>query len=392
MNKKMMAIFMSALMVVAAMCIVVASPTDADDVGTENNPKYIIGAKEKGVVVYVNDTLTGSIDFNKGAYSANVVVKFIDVTDKNNNKEIGPNYGDNKIKIVEVENNPGSYIVYVDTASQFEGKKIIKLVVEEKIPGSDGYFDKQFFYYAVNVDVRNIGKIKLEENNSNLSKVEATQDNPEHYTYDFKFSTNVNILTSVVDVANNEEQYKFYATGLPSGISMKVTGNIGGKISKNSVVNNGDALVYAVSEHGKVIMTTLKWNIKQTPMGADDGTFVMKYSTADNAVGIDVGDGGHIAINSGKKINLIVTPKNGFNAENIKVTGYAGTLVEKNGGIYKIDNDGAGTFKVTVTADIEKIPVAENEIPIKKKVVKSFTVYVVGSIVDADLDPAVESR
>lgn len=384
MNKKMMAIFMSALMVIAAMCIVVASPTDADDVGTENNPKYIIGTKEKGVVVYVNDTLTGSIDFNKGAYSADVGVKFTDVT---GNKVIGSEYGDNKIKIVEVENNPGRYEVEVDTTSQFEGEEIIKLVVKEKIPGSDGYFDEQFFYYAVNVDVRGIGNIELKEKNTKLPNA----DNSEHYTYDFKFSTNVDISTSVVDVANSEGQYKFYATGLPSGISMNVTGNIGGKISKNSVVSNGDALIYAVSEHGKVISTTLKWNIKQTPVGADDGTFVMKYFTADNVAEI-VNDGGHIAINSGKKINLTVTPTDGFKAEIIKVTGYAGTPVGKNeNGKYEIGNDGAGTFKVTVTADIEKMS-DENKIPIKKKVVKSFTVYVVGSIVDADLDPAVESR
>ena len=387
MNKKMMAIFMSALMVVAATCIVVASPTDADDVGTENNPKYIIGAKGKGVVAYVNDSLTGSIDFNKGAYSANVDVKFIDVTDENNNKEIGTDYGENMIKIAEVGNNPGRYIVEVNTASQFEGEKIIKLVVKEKIPGSENYFDEQFFYYAVNVDVRNIGEIKLMEKGFELNKV----DNSKHYIYDFKFSTNVDISTSVVNVANSEGQYKFYATGLPSGISMKVTGNIGGKISKNSVVSDGDASIYAVSEHGKVISTTLKWNIKQTPVGAD-GTFVMNYFTTDNVAGINVNDGGHIAINSGKKINLTVTPTNGFKAENIKVTGYAGTPVDKNEyGKYEIGNDGAGIFKVTVTADIVIIS-AENEIPIKKKVVKSFTVYVVGSIVDADLDPAVESR
>lgn len=388
MNKKMMAIFMSALMVVAATFIVVASPTDADDVGTENNPKYIIGTKEKRVVVYVGDSLTGSIDFNKGAYSDGADVKFTD----ENKKEIGSDYGENKIKIYEVEDNLGRYTVEVNTASQFIGEKKIKLAVKEKIPGSNGYFDEQFFYYAVNVDIRGIGKIKLEENNPALSKVEATQDNPEHYTYDFKFSTNVNILTSVVDVANNEGQYKFYATGLPSGISMKVTGNIGGKISKNSVVSNGNALIYAVSEHGKVISTTLKWNIKQIPVGADDGTFVMKYFTADNVAITDIDNGRHIAVNSGEKINLMVTPINEFKAENIIVTGYAGTPVTKNeGGIYKIGNDGAGTFKVTVTADIEKIPNG-NEIPIKKKVVKSFTVYVVGSFVDADLDPAVESR
>lgn len=123
MNKKMMAIFMSALMVLTAMCIVVASPTDADDVGTENNPKYIIGTKEKGVVVYVGDSLTGSIDFNKGAYSDDVGVKFIDVTDENNNKEIGIEYGENKIKITEVDNNLGRYTVEFNTASLFNGEK-----------------------------------------------------------------------------------------------------------------------------------------------------------------------------------------------------------------------------------------------------------------------------
>lgn len=382
MNKKMMAIFMSALMVLTAMCIVVASPTDADDVGTENNPKYIIGTKEKGVVVYVGDSLTGSIDFNKGAYSDDVGVKFIDITDENNNKEIGIEYGENKIKITEVDNNLGRYTVEFNTASLFKGEKKIKLVVKEKIPGSENYFDEQLFYYAVNVDVRGIGEIELKEGNNKLPKEDK------HYTYDFKFSTNVNISTGV---AGGEGEYKFYAIGLPTGISMKVTGNIGGKISKDSAVSNGDALVYAVSEHGKVIMTTLKWNIKQTPIDVGDGTFVMKYFTADDAARIDVNDGGYIAINSGRKINLMVTSEEGFTIENVKVTGYAGTLVEKNHNMYEIDNDGAGTFKVTVTADIVKIP-AENVIPIKKTVVKSFTVYVVGSFVDADLDPTVESR
>ena len=372
MNKKMMALFMSALMVVAAICIVVASPTDAGEgEGTSDNPNYIIGKEGKPVIAYVGDDLVGSIEFNKSAFTDNAEITFTNPDSTINYKEEG-----NEIKIAAVDQST-VYRVTVDTTAVSEINKKIKLTVKEKIPTLGNEFPEVVYYYAVNVIVRNSNDIKLTEDPKELDKV-----NEYTYGYKFKHEVDVHIQAGLVKI-EDDVAYKFYAIGLPSGISMRVDGGvIGGKISKSlGEADEGLATIYAVSSNGKIITKSLKWSVLATDFSGD---FTMSINTVKL-------ESEYIAIKSTDVPKLTVEVSGGYSFNgDVVVKGYDGTKIDPdNDGNFLIKNNGTGTFTVTVSADVIK---TDDDNAKAKHVVKSFTVYVVGSIVDADLDPAVESR
>ncbi len=372
MNKKMMALFMSALMVVAAICIVVASPTDAGEgEGTSDNPNYIIGKKGKPVIAYVGDDLVGSIEFNKSAFTDNAEITFTDPADSTiNYEEEG-----NEIKIAAVDQST-VYRVTVDTTAVSDINKKIKLTVKEKIPTLGNEFPEVVYYYAVNVIVRNSNDIKLTEDPKELDKVNE-------YTYGYKFKHEVDVHIQAGLVKNEDDvAYKFYAIGLPSGISMRVDGGvIGGKISKSlGEADEGLATIYAVSSNGKIITKSLKWSVLATDFRGD---FTMSINTVELK-------SEYIAIKSTDGPKLTVTASQGYGfVGDVVVKGYDDAQINPVDGSFVIKNNGTGTFTVTVSADVVK---TGDDNAKAKHVVKSFTVYVVGSIVDADLDPAVESR
>lgn len=370
MNKKMMALFMSALMVVATMCIIVASPTNAGvGEGTLENPNYIIGTKEKPVIAYVGDVLVGSIEFNKSAFTDNAEITFTNPADPT------INYGGegNEIKIAAVDQST-AYSVTVKTNVASTIDKTIKLTVKEKIPTLENEFPEVVYYYAVNVIVRDSNDIKLTEDPKELDIVDGK------YKYEFKHEVDVHIKAGLVN--EDDVAYKFYAIGLPSGISMRVDGFIGGKISKSlSEADKDLATIYAVSSNGKIITKSLEWSVFATDFGGD---FTMLID------GVELVSE-YIAIKSIDVPKLTVEVSRGYSFnDDVVVKGYDGTDIASDvDGNFVIKNDGTGTFTVTVSADVIK---TDDNNAKAKHVVKSFTVYVVGSIVDADLDPAVESR
>ncbi len=378
MNKKMMAIFMSALMVVAATFIVVASPSDADgELGTKDNPRYIVGSGTTPVAFYKDDPIIGYIDFNRNAFTNGAVISFTYSTDS------GVNFNELEESPISIQKeiDDGNYKVTLNK-SIGTNKLLIKLAVKERAVCGDGvhqhgdncYPPIQYFYYAANV-LCPTGEIELEG---------LTANQGGFFNYIFKYGQNVSIASKVKEGAEYVENYKFYAIGLPEGISMTLDGTIGGKIDANAVnTSTGTAIIYAVSTYGYVLNASLIWSISDKPdMG---GELSLEVTIVETATPVDK----YIAIESKDKPKLNISATDGYTHSNVKVIGYDGEVKDVENNTFVINNGGTGTFTVTVSADVIKT----NDVNAKAKhVVKSFTVYVVGSIVDADLDPAVESR
>lgn len=385
MNKKMMAMIMSALMVMAAFVIVVAAPSDAaTGTGTETDPKYIIGTETTPVVVYNGEELKATIEFNRSAFTDSAVVS----------------YGYEKIDGIENPLDTGE--IEIDSSVETTGKGFVKVVTNftpytahgmiivkvqdtVTVPGvTDPVpLPLQKFYYAVNIDVRSSDTINLAEDGGAL----VWDDTNKIYTDTFNFEKDVKITASAKDAAGGTSAvaYKYYATNLPTGLSMKVDGKIGGKISNTYTGGQtGDATVYGVSPTGTIIKTTLRWTIGTLPAVGD---FTMKATKDDTGATKDLVDDDYIAIETGFESVLTITPNTGFTAVQTKVLGYGGLEITETGGTYKITNDGTGTFQVKVSVDLKNT----TEPSRTTTVTKTFTVYVVGKIVDADLDPAVVS-
>lgn len=391
MNKKMMAIFMSALMVVAAMCIVVASPSDAVGNTTEDSAKYIIGNKENPLITTYDDVgVTGSIKFNLGVFSTVAKVMF-EYEDGNSHKQliIGANnilseentvIGTLTISASTGDGNEGKYsIALKGTANNdFRFNKIIRVTVEDYICKTNNHNDnhdgcevlsRQSLYYGINA------RIISTNQEIRLDKWIGTDDEPQK----FFFEQSVKFKASVIS-ARPDEKYRFYATGLPKGISMNVDGSIGGMLSNDETNGNkGTATVYATFA-GNVFSKNFKWEIDNKPE-FPAVNFKMKIGNT------EIPDKGHY-IAKGEKVTLTLVGEGNYD---YVVTG-KDVVIGTDGDGYTIlkelgpnDSYGAGAFVVTVTAK-------KTVNGYTKAVTESFTVYVVGSIVDADLSPTVTSK
>ncbi len=382
MNKKMMAMIMSALMVMAAFVIVVAAPSDAaTGTGTETDPKYIFGTDAEPVIAYDGDVLRASIKFNRQAFTpdtggAGAIVHFS--YEYLSGTETNP-YANGKLEVSAEVSTTGMGYVTIDTSAPFTAKGKFVLTITETVQQPDGSsfnLPAQKFYYAINVDVRTYGEIELWEGSTELGK-----DGGEYKkVFDFEKSVDITAKTTSGSVL------KYYATGLPKGISMRVDGHIGGIISNDSSsVTGQEATIYAVSESGNVKSILLKYDISTKP--DTGGDFTMKVDKDGTGTYSTVNDGGYIAIESKDIPKLQLEAKTGYTMTNAKVIGYDGQEIAYNTDHYDITNGGTGTFVVKVSADFQKTGG-----PTKvTHVTKTFTVYVVGKIVDADLDPAVIS-
>lgn len=383
MNKKMMAIFMSALMVVAATCIVVASPSDAADNMTEGSAKYIIGNKENPLITtYDAAGVTGSIKFNLGVFSTVAKVMFEYKDDNYKQLNIGANdilseentvIGKLTISASTGDGNEGKYsIALIGTEdNDFRFNKIIKVTVKDYICKTNGHngdhegcevLSEQSLYYGINA------RIISKNQTIHLDDWVGTDDKPQK----FVFEKSVKFKASVTN-ASSDEKYRFYATGLPRGISMNVDGSIGGMLSNDETARDGVATVYATFA-GNVFSKNFKWKIDNNP---ESSVVAFKMKIDDT----EISDKGHY-IAKGEKVTLTLVGEYDY-----VVTGKGG-IIQKDGGGYTILNEsgpGAGAFVVTVTAKT-----IDNGYT--KAVTKSFTVYVVGSIVDADLSPTVTSK
>ena len=308
MNKKMMAIFMSALMVVAAVCIVVASPTDAD----ENNPKYIIGSDEPVIMTYDVNGINGKIKFNEGIFTdkADVNFKYRNIGGqefaKFDKTEDGKfTYNDNGALItiskgINTDNDRGKYTVNVVGSQNANvlANGVIKVVVKDYYctnneqnhthSGPDCVeLVEQNLYYKINVKIISSNKsIKLE----GWGGVQL-----------FKFEVNVDFKASVEN-AGNGVVYKYYATGLPTGISMRVDGTIGGMLSNNIDSDEVEhkATVYAVYA-GNVLKETFKWKYSNKPNSGLTADFTMKIND-------ETFDGASFVAKTGEKVTLKLTP------------------------------------------------------------------------------------
>lgn len=395
MNKKMMAIFMSALMAVAAMCIVVASPSDAADNTTEDGARYIIGdASGPVVMTYDADGINGKIKFNEGIFTNKADVNFeyknigdqvFAKFDKTDGKFI---YDNNNVKITiskesMLDIDRGKYTVNVVGSSNANvlANGVIKVIVRDyyctnndqnHIHGGPDciVLGEQNLYYKINV------KIISSDKSIELIGWNGIQS--------FEFEKNVYFKASVVN-AGNDVVYRYYATGLPTGISMRVDGTIGGMLSNNVNTDEDEheATVYAAYA-GNILVENFKWKYSNKPDNGSVADFTMEING-------QLFEGTSFVAKTGQKVTLKLNPIHPNNVDyNWVVKGSNGTIDASLDGEYTIvggesDINGAGVFEVVITAKINNNDYAS-------PVTKSFTVYVVGSIVDADLSPTVTSK
>lgn len=202
-------------------------------------------------------------------------------------------------------------------------------------------------------------------------------------TLGFKYETAYDFKASVVEIQNtdngdeykdiaNSNSYNYYATDLPAGLSMTVDGNIGGKLSSTGVEKTGTFHVFAVSVSGDTVTIEVNYTV------AD-------HTIRDFTVTCDASNNQYATIRIGESVTLTLKPSGTYEMENLEVTP-SGSVKDLNStlsanlksGTISFKCEGTGVNVITISAEVDGA-----------KIVKTFTVYVVGEIFNTDLDPEV---
>ncbi len=391
MKTKMTAVAMVAVMIVAAFAVVGMADSGAADneANTSNGQKTIIGSEKKPYALKIDaDTAaTAKIDYNFNAFSTNADRTITPTYTINNNKttldSIDAKNGVNTENLsmngitVSITGDNGSYTV------TFKGNNvtsmtdcttinfILKIVdkIDNKVLPEQTY---TFTAYLIVVD-SNKKTIKLDNGDTNSIIGEG-----KHFTFNYEAAYNIKAqVVEIKDknenpVVENSDSYKYYATGLPDGLSMTVDGFIGGKLSGSGAQQNGSFDVFAVSISGDTV--TIK--VDYTVAGHTIRDFDVTYGASNNQ---------YATIRIGESVTLKVTPSGTYDMTGLTATS-SGTVVglesilkeDNKSGTISFTCEGTGINVITISAQVDGV-----------KIVKTFTVYVVGKIFNTDLDPEV---
>ncbi len=349
---------MAAILAVAIVVIAAAPATNEAATGDFTNPTYIIGSE--GASYDIGDGVSTEIKFNKTSFAGEPSFKvYVGTQAENAGTSIvlgtASTVGGFKFTISKV-NDEGTYKVSVakdgtPTASMF------KIGVSITETWKD-LTTTQKYFWGLNIKAEFVAaEITLKENGATLT-TGATAADP--YLIDFDQKVDITIGTTA-------GTFSYYATGLPAGLSVTTTGQIAGKLSKD----------IADGATGSFTVSAVDGNTLLTKPADSDLTFeILGQSITSYAL---VNSGQDVIVTNIKiggapidkdKLTVSFSPEGGQDKK-----WQDGTLVIDTG-------SGLGSFTVYLTYDA----------PGSKTVTKSFQVFVVGGIYDANIDPVVHGN
>lgn len=351
---------------------------DSDAANADGNgQKTIMGSNDKPYALELNKNADAKIKYNYGAFTSAAVVSFAyEYTMGTTNGKGSITAGTDANSATAADINGISTKIYGSDGEytvNFTGTAVKSLTESTKIDLVLSVTDK------VTVDGATVGLptqtytftayIIVVDDDSKTIELDG-------FTGSFAYEKTYGIAASVIDSKKKTELsgYKFYATGLPAGLSMTVEGKIGGMLSGTDTLTDGSFTVYAVSVSGHVVSKAFNYTIAEHT--ERDFTITNDGSPGDtkNYATIKVND----------KLTLEITPSGNYDLTNLEASSSGGSVIDAsisgNEGKVECTFNGTGTSVITVSADVDGV-----------KIVKTFTVYVVGQIVSTDLDPEVTS-
>lgn len=299
MNSKAIAILVAIAMAVVAIAAGLGSSQAAEHGADETDPVWIVGDKttayilKKGETVHVGDSTLPQIDFNMKAFDNPSATFKVASTATAATGEIDtymwPYAGDELQPLTIAEDTPsgdGKYNVTItaNTTDAADGEFFYYFKVDVKRTDVDFGDLTQSIYYAAHVKITDdelknsviLSTSKTAPENTDSKIKDVVVENVEYQSLEFtrdvsyegvyamvkSVTVKDNVETTVPGYPNNSN-FDFYAKGLPSGIAMKLDGQIAGKVSASvTPVEKQSFSVYAVN--------------KQTGVGIYLGDF--KYS------------------------------------------------------------------------------------------------------------------
>lgn len=396
MKTKMTAVAMVAVMIVAAFAVVGMADSGAAD-NTPKNQKNIIGTEDNPYALKKGSTVTAKIDYNYNAFTSDAdrSIDFVwSMTGTNGGNgtivSTGVDNGNASINGIYVtiakndENNAHIHGVYTVSFKGNESNSLTNytkidftLKITDKTSDNKTLPEQTFTFTAYLIVVADSDKtIQLyAETGPYNTENGITFAYEKSYNYEVAVTTNTKPPEKITG-----NDYKYYATGLPDGLSMTVDGKIGGKLSGSKNLRDGSFTIFAVSKFGDIVSKTIDYTISAS--NAKDFTISGQIDPTNNGtVNLD-SNPGYVTIKVKSSLKLTIEPRDDYTLSNLKVT-YSGKESQINNNSTNLTFDGTGVVVVTVSANVGH----DNE-P-NPLIVKTFTVYVVGEIFNTDLDPEV---
>ena len=358
---------MAAILAVAIVVIAAAPATNEAATGDFTNPTYIIGSE--ATPCDIGNGVSTEIKFNRTSFAAEPSFKMYVGTQA---EAAGTpivlgtpiSVGGFEFTISKV-NDEGTYTVSVAKDGTPTGSKFkIGVSITENWNGLN---TTQKYFWGINIKADFVAaEITLEENGTALTTGGTAAD---PYLIAFDQKVDITIKTTA-------GTFSYYATGLPAGLSVTTTGHIAGKLSKD--IADGATGSFTVSAvDGNTLLTKQVFYKVGTKPADSELTFkilgqsITSYALVNSGQDVIVTDIkiGGVPIDK-DKLTVSFSPEGGQNKK-----WQDGTLVIDTG-------SGLGSFTVYLTYDA----------PGSKTVTKSFQVFVVGGIYDANIDPVVHGN
>ena len=358
---------MAAILAVAFVVIAAAPATNEAATGDFANPTYIIGSE--GASYDIGDGVSTEIKFNRTSFAGEPSFRvYVGTQAEDAGTPIGldtaTTVGGFKFTISKV-NDEGTYKVSVakdgtPTASMF------KIGVSITETWKD-LTTTQKYFWGLNIKAEFVAaEITLKENEAALTTGGTAAD---PYLIDFDQKVDITIGTTA-------GTFSYYATGLPAGLSVTTTGHIAGKLSKDIADGATGSFTVSAVDGNTLLTKQVFYKVGTKPADSDLTFEILGQSITSYAL---VNSGQDVIVTNIKiggapidkdKLTVSFSPEGGQDKK-----GQDGTLVIDTG-------SGLGSFTVYLTYDA----------PGSKTVTKSFQVFVVGGIYDANIDPAVHGN
>lgn len=359
---------MAAILAVAIVVIAAAPATNEATAGDFANPTYIIGSG--GASYDIGDGVSTEIKFNRTSFAGEPSFKvYVGTQAEGAGTPIvlgtATTVGGFKFTISKV-NDEGTYKVSV-VKDGTHTQSMFKIGVSITETWKD-LTTTQKYFWGLNIKADFVdAEITLKEGDAVLT-TGATADDP----YPIAFDQNVDITIGTTDGT-----FSYYATGLPAGLSVTTTGHIAGKLSKD-VPDGTESSFTVTAVNGNTILTKQVFYKVGTKPADNNLTFEILGSPSSS----------YALVNSGQSVIVTNIKIGGVDIDKDKLTfSYTpdgGQTERRQEGTFVIDTgaSGLGSFRVDMTYDA----------PGSKTVTKSFQVFVVGGIYDANIDPVVHGN
>lgn len=359
---------MAAILAVAIVVIAAAPATNEAATGDFTNPTYIIGSDDTPYDIG-NGVSTTMIKFNRASFEGEPSFKVYAGTQAQDAGtpivlDNAATVGGLKFTISKVIDE-GTYKVSVAKDGTPTGKFKIGVSITETW---NGLSTTQQYFWGLNIKADLVvAEITLKENGADLT-TGGTDADPYLIAFDQKVD---------ITIGTTAGSFSYYATGLPAGLSVTLGGHIAGKLSKD--IADGKEGSFTVSAvDGNTLLTKEVFYKVGTKPASRDLTFTINGQANTS----------YALVNSGQDVIVSNIKIGGDDIDKDKLTfSYSpngGQNEKYQDGTFVIDTgtSGLGNFTVYLTYDA----LGPNF------VTKSFQVFVVGGIYDANIDPVVHGN